>query len=186
MPDYYAVLQVTSAASEEVIKAAYKTLVKKYHPDNGNIDSIEKLQLLNEAYEVLSDPCRRKQYDQKLEVEKNKIFSQNQETSCDSWTHDEREKTFMKQEERNPGAKKEGILQSILRGVTQEVHRNQQIIENAYYDGLMMRDDELIYAFKNNYGLKRQGYAKALEERDFLVNDDGTWKPTNKFKSYRR
>lgn len=64
--NYYEVLEITPNASEEVIKAAYKALVKKYHPDNGNVNGTEKLQLINEAYKTLSDATLRKQYDKTL------------------------------------------------------------------------------------------------------------------------
>ena len=65
--DYYEILEINKGASEEVIKAAYKTLVRKYHPDNYGTDNgyyQEKLKLLNEAYETLSNPDKRKIYDQ--------------------------------------------------------------------------------------------------------------------------
>ena len=55
MKTYYEILQVTPEATEEVIKAAYKSLVKKYHPDSGfEKDSALFLQI-EEAYTVLSN-----------------------------------------------------------------------------------------------------------------------------------
>src|SRR3989344_5034728 len=64
--DYYAVLQVSPQAGGAIIKAAYYTQLKtsKKHPDLGG--SHEEAVLLNEAYEVLSDPLKRKEYDQKF------------------------------------------------------------------------------------------------------------------------
>ena len=62
--DYYAVLQVSPEADREVIGAAYRRLAAKYHPDvNASPDAADKMKLLNEAYEVLSDPARRASYD---------------------------------------------------------------------------------------------------------------------------
>lgn len=65
MKNYYEILEVTPDASQEVIKAAYKALVKRMHPDNGNIDGLDNktIQDVNEAYEVLSDKERRAAYD---------------------------------------------------------------------------------------------------------------------------
>lgn len=64
LPDYYAILQVHAKASREVIDAAYRKLASQYHPDvNDSPEAAEKMKLLNEAYETLSDPARRMAYD---------------------------------------------------------------------------------------------------------------------------
>lgn len=60
--DYYERLQVTPSADPEVIAAAYRRLSLKYHPDR-NPDGGRAMALLNEAFEVLNDPARRRAYD---------------------------------------------------------------------------------------------------------------------------
>ncbi len=64
--DYYAVLGVTKTASQDEIKKAFRKLARKYHPDvnQGNQQAEAKFKEVNEAYEVLSDPDKRKKYDQ--------------------------------------------------------------------------------------------------------------------------
>ena len=63
--DYYSILGVDKNASSDDIKKAYRTLVKKYHPDlhPGDKEAAEKFKEINEANEVLSDDKKRKQYD---------------------------------------------------------------------------------------------------------------------------
>ena len=64
--DYYQILGVPKDASEEAIKKAYRKLARKHHPDlNPNdAEANKKFQQINEANEVLSDPEKRKKYDQ--------------------------------------------------------------------------------------------------------------------------
>jgi curved DNA-binding protein len=64
--DYYKVLEVDKSASDADIKKAYRRLARKYHPDlNPNdAEAKKKFQQINEANEVLSDPDKRKKYDQ--------------------------------------------------------------------------------------------------------------------------
>ena len=64
--DYYATLGVPRDASDEDIKKAFRKLARQYHPDVAKDKKAaeEKFKEINEAYEVLGDPQRRKKYDQ--------------------------------------------------------------------------------------------------------------------------
>lgn len=70
MEDYYKILEVNQSASPETIEKVYKILVKKYHPDLQNdknkIEAEEKIKKINEAYDVLSNPVKREEYDNTL------------------------------------------------------------------------------------------------------------------------
>ena len=64
--DYYKILGVDRGADEDTIKKAYRKLAKKYHPDTnaGNKEAEEKFKEITEAYDILSDPKKRKLFDQ--------------------------------------------------------------------------------------------------------------------------
>lgn len=81
MKNYYEILEVDKNASQEVIEKAYKVLAKKYHPDlqqgEKQREYAEKLKIINEAYDVLSNNLKRQQYNEKLQADQ----IQNQEMS---------------------------------------------------------------------------------------------------------
>ena len=64
-PDHYAILEIARTATADEIKAAYRAMQKQFHPDTkgGNTG---KSQSVNSAYEILSDPLKRKAYDETI------------------------------------------------------------------------------------------------------------------------
>ena len=74
--DYYELLQVHPKASADIIKKAYQTLAKKYHPDLSKLPPEEAgrhMSELNEAYRILSNPLARIEYDKARRQETNQV-----------------------------------------------------------------------------------------------------------------
>lgn len=66
--DYYEVLGISKFSSEDKIKKAYRRLILQYHPDKSKCDG-NKIYIINEAYDTLKDPIKKKKYDQSLKPE---------------------------------------------------------------------------------------------------------------------
>ena len=73
MPNYYEILEISEKASPEVIERVYKLLAKKYHPDlnpDNPKAAEERFKKISEAYDVLSNETKRKEYDAQLRAER--------------------------------------------------------------------------------------------------------------------
>jgi curved DNA-binding protein CbpA len=68
-PDYYEFLQISPNAELATIQRVYRFLASRFHPDNAETGNVDKFVLLNIAFEVLSDPKRRAEYDAIRQVE---------------------------------------------------------------------------------------------------------------------
>ncbi len=73
MTNYYKILDITSTASQEEIKRAYRVLAVKYHPDKnfGDKASEERFKEISESYIILSDTAKRNAYDYSIGYQKN-------------------------------------------------------------------------------------------------------------------
>ncbi len=77
--NYYELIGLTPDASQEDIKKTYIKLAKRYHPDhNGNPDD-RRMIALNQIYEILSDPVKKQDYDNRFKLQKKYDFTQGNE-----------------------------------------------------------------------------------------------------------
>lgn len=73
MKNHYEVLGINTSATDGEIRRAYRVLARRYHPDvNQTFEAIEKFKLVSEAYRVLKDKDRRRQYDRELDADMQK------------------------------------------------------------------------------------------------------------------
>ena len=78
----YELLQVSENADQEIIQAAYRRLVLRYHPDRSSEpNAAEMTQRLNDAYAILSDPARKAEYDRELRSRSSRPSSGTGQTS---------------------------------------------------------------------------------------------------------
>ena len=171
--NYYEILEITNNASDEVIKASYKALVKKYHPDNGNNLSISKdISLINEAYEVLSNPIKRREYDKKIKVDNTKFddnINLKKNENAESYSSSKFGKLF----------------KNIGKEIFNMIDQKNNEIQNAYFEGYGLNNYELVKYFQDSNIFKRAGYAKVLEERGLLKKDkNGKYITTKEFYYY--
>ena len=75
IPNYYAILEISTDASSEEIKQSYRRLARLCHPDINKNANDRWIKQLNEAYAVLSDPAKRTAYDIKRLEEQRRIVA---------------------------------------------------------------------------------------------------------------
>lgn len=129
---YYDILEISENASDEVVRMAYKALAKKYHPDVFKGDpkeAEEKMKQINEAFEILSDNQKRKQYDDSLHKGMNETYADNaSDVQSDPVAENNSNNGF-----KFPSGAKSGWIIGILLfiGFTQVLH---PYIESDLYD----------------------------------------------------
>lgn len=128
MSNLYEILEVSEKASKEVIEKAYRVLAKKYHPDlqmqEEKQNAEKKMKQINEAYDILSNEEKRKEYDRTLAEERErekKRELEKQEQSSNQYY----EKEIEQVEKENQ--KRENTAESY-----QNVRKIQQEINQAY------------------------------------------------------
>lgn len=159
MKKYYEILEVDKNASQEVIEKAYKTLAKKYHPDlqQGSMkqEYAEKMKIINEAYDVLSDDYKREQYNEQLKKEE----LQNQTMSREQQEKLMQENYALKQQLNNMGINKqqehEGTIVNMSRILDQQIRAaRKQAYHDAYIQDMQNRGYKIRYKHDLKYYLK--------------------------------
>ncbi len=167
MKNYYEILEVDSKASPEVIEKAYKTLVKKYHPDLQNgirkNEYEEKMKEINEAYAVLTDDYKKTTYDEQL---KSTIISR-----------EEYEKAIHENEMlRNELERNAELNRNISQSNNIRNNYNQSNVQNSQYNEFVDRNtitnmgkiiqDEVKRAYNKAY---KDAYIEDMKNRGYKI-----------------
>lgn len=164
MKNYYEILEVDKNASQEVIEKAYKALAKKYHPDlqqgAQKQEYAEKMKIINEAYDVLSDSFKREQYNQKLQNEQ----AQSQTISREEQERIMQENYALKQQINKMGNNRnynnnqqvdQGTILNMSRVLEQQIRAAQrQAYHDAYVQDIKNRGYKIKYKHDLKYYLK--------------------------------
>ena len=134
MKNYYEILEVNETASQEVIERVYKLLAKKYHPDM-NLDNPkeaeEKFKEVTTAYETLSNPDKRKKYDEELAYERqqqkeiNSYTATTQETYTNTSSYVEPQQEYVKATYSQEKVKDEKARQKAQKKILEQAAKEQ-------------------------------------------------------------
>ena len=157
--NYYDILEVNKNASPEIIEKAYKTLVKKYHPDlqENNLKSIyeEKIKKINEAYDILSNQEKRKNYD---------LFLKNNEISNDDYNNLKNENINLKNEINY-------LKNNYKKNLNYNNLENNNINNN--YENLNKINEEINNTLNKAY---YDAYIQDLKNRGYKINYENSFK----------
>ncbi len=155
MSNLYEILEVSEKASKEVIDKAYHVLVKRYHPDlqqgEEKQKAEEKMKQINEAYEILSNEEKRREYDINLEGQRKQekiIEEQKKREEINRYKQMQRQETTTKQE-------------IYAENTNQIIHKNKDTNErNSYDENAKRMQKEINRAYANAYNnyLRSLGY----------------------------
>lgn len=155
MKNYYEILEVNETASQEVIERVYKLLAKKYHPDM-NLDNPkeaeEKFKEVTTAYETLSNPDKRKKYDEELAYErqeKQSTLHNNAQpyTTYESYTNNVAydETPQYEQDIKKQKKKIEDMAKQQAREQARQEYEAQKAYNDAYYKALEDMGYTIVY-----------------------------------------
>lgn len=171
MENYYEILHVANFAEIEVVKASYKAMTKLYHPDmNKNVDQNVMIKI-NLAYEIIGNIEKKKVYD--IELKKYLNMQNKYDYNHNSFQENvDSSKTVCKTTKTGKFTKafvnSMSFVAEVFVNSFFEVKKN---VENAYYKGITLNDEQLIKKYLRSSGYERNGYAQALIDRGLLYKE---------------
>ena len=170
--NYYKILEVDKDASPEVIEKAYKTLVKKYHPDLQESKMRKKsegrIKLINEAYEVLSNPVSRSKYD--LTLKQSEISQEDYNKLSEENISLHKEINNLKQKSNFQYTQND--FQFTANNHSQQPNYNEEYRKQLEYENEILQAKEKAYHDAYIQDLKNRGYKIRYKKtpKDYLKN----------------
>lgn len=168
----YEVLEVSENASEEVIEKAYKVLAKKYHPDlqsEANKKSAEnKMKKINEAYDILGNADKRKEYDRTLEQQRREEKLK-QEMELERQRLEKEEYNQQNQVGSDINNTNETELQRQLREYEKDLKRKEMQQRQKMQENLNREYENAYYNYLRSLGYKVKHRITKENVRDFLI-----------------
>ncbi len=165
MKTLYEILEVSENASKEIIEKAYKVLAKKYHPDlqpEAEKQKAEKMmKQLNEAYSILIDEQKRKEYDNKLRAERL----------------EEQEKLAQNEYSNNSKQENTGYSNIKYNEMAENLNKRQQEIKKQYQTEKKIQKD-IQKQYEQKYEQAYEGYLRSL---GYKIKYKWTWKKFRDF-----
>lgn len=170
----YEVLEVSENASAEVIEKAYKVLAKKYHPDlqsEANKKSAEnKMKKINEAYDILGNEEKRKEYDKALEQEREEQrLKQEMELERQRIEKEQANQASYMNEYSDVNTKNETELQRQLREYEKDLKRKEMQRMQKMQENLNREYENAYYNYLRSLGYKVKRRITKERVRDFFI-----------------
>jgi DnaJ-class molecular chaperone len=155
--DYYQILGVSRNASDDEIRSQYRILALKFHPDKVKSSLAKQMMILiNEAYEILSDPQKRKEYDLKDSNESENIASKETQTTIS--------KESVSDDKNSKSAKTEKIIPT-MRIFGNKVFKVLEKIAKNYKANMINANSAFSYDTRINY-------SRIQKERENIHDDE--------------
>lgn len=161
---------------------------KLYHPDmNKNVDP-NIIVKINLAYEILGNEDKKNKYDKELGEFLKKQYINDSENENQTMIYPHNDCTKVKDQSLSKRFAKLIFNTATLfaESYSHQANDVQQAIENAYYHGSSMSDEQLVRQFLRSKGAIRHAYAQALLDRSLLYKENGKLVPSYTFKRITR
>lgn len=169
MNTLYEVLEVSENASAEVIEKAYKVLVKKYHPDLQSPEnrpaSEKRMKEINEAYDILGDEAKRRQYDEKLSAQREMEKQQQNQQS----------QRRQEQPPKYQNMQSNGVNQNTRRPDQVAYRRYEDMQRRRYEEELRRQQEKMQENMQQEY---QNAYYNYLRSLGYKIKETWTWQRT--------
>ena len=181
MKTLYELLEVSETASKEIIEKAYRVLAKKYHPDLQPEDRKEiaekQMKELNEAYSILNDETKRKEYDTKLSIQREVEKEKNNNVRQSNHVHTNAPYYESQNYNGQDAPYQEQTQNQTRKPMTEEEYKAAKRREQEYIKQQQKMQQEIQKNVQAQYEQKyQQAYEDYLRNLGYKIKYKWTWK----------